>query len=452
MKIFLFIASTLYLATGTSAQATIFTGCSATPLVFCNNVATSFEARVTNTNGAITLATFTGKTAATFPDTYFQNLTIESMISTNNSITTIGDNVFTGATITTLSFAEPSLLTTTTNSFAPLAASLTSLSFQSSGITPARMNGIATGMATLANLRSLSLSNNSLITISLAWFSGLNALQTLDLTGNQLTDTASVFTALSTVSDTLTTLILAGNQIASLSALPSMPALQTLRLESNLIATLATTNPFANAAALSTIGLSGNRLTSVPSIASQTALLSFDISSQNGALLKIANNAFSRSSTPSAFAVVNLDLNTGLNYSELAFCSSAANQYSSITVPGSSVSNINVCHMAQLGGTVGNPVQLIVSSVAGVDFSTFCNCTTYQASKEFNVNILNALSVCSTFTNLTDAACASTVFSNTCATSVFACATTTSSSTMIRFDLIGFLLTNIVFIFTFKQF
>ena len=118
MKIFLFIASALYLATGTSAQATdFFKGCNATNFsVFCNNTGTSFEERDFNTNGAITLALFTGKTAPTFPDNYFQNLAIESLISINNGITTVGDNVFTGATITTLAFEEPSLLSTTAKS------------------------------------------------------------------------------------------------------------------------------------------------------------------------------------------------------------------------------------------------------------------------------------------------------------------------------------------------
>ena len=454
MKLILLIIGSLHLATSSSAQTTFFTGCSTSPLVFCNAAQSAFEARIAATTGSISLATFSNKNAPTYPDGYFANLAITSLISTNNSIATIGDAVFTAAvSVTQLSISEPALQNTTANAFAPIASTLTSLSFQNSAITSVRMNGIATGFATLNKLHTLTLSANNFVTASQAWFSGLDSLQTLDLSSNFILDTASIFAALGTVSDTLHTLILTSNLIATVSALPSMPALQVLSLNNNLIAALASSNPFANAVALTAINLNGNTLTAAPSIASQTALLNLDLSNQKGALLKIGDSAFSRTSTPSSFLSLSLDANTALNYSEKAFCSSAANQYRTVTVPFSSVSNINVCHLAQLGGTAANPVDLIIPSVAGVDFSTYCNCNNYKAGKTFNVNLLNAASACSSFTNLTDAACASTVFVNTCSTSVFACtATTTSSSTSVRFNVIGFLVTNTIFMLAYNKF
>lgn len=455
MKFLLLVISTLCLASFSSA-ASPFTGCTELgTLLTCSNTANAFEARIAGTTGTYQLLTFTGKTASTYPDNYFTGLTLATIVSQNNHVTTIGDNVFTGATsVTEFSLQESDLQSTTSGAFAPIATTLKKLSIISSAITPTRMNGIATGLASLNQLEELILSGNNLLTVSSSWFTGLTSLKVLDLSSNSILDTTAIFAALSPLSASLQTLTLTTNSIAQVSDLPSMTALTTINLDSNQITGFASTTPFANAPALTSIKLNINKLTAVPNIAGNPAILDLDLNNQTGSTLTtIADSSFSRNSVTNQ-AVINLDTNANLMFANKAFCSSVTPDIQQVTIAWTAAANLNKCHFKQFGATAAKPTVFKVSKQTGVtDYSSFCNCANYAAAKAFFVTINSANTACDT---LTDAACASTTFTDTCATdnsANYVCpAATTSGSQMIKFDLVGFLVANVVFMFAYKQF
>lgn len=455
MKLLLLVISTLCLAAFSSA-ASPYTGCiELGTLLTCSSTANAFEARIIQTTGTYQLVTFTGKTAATYPDNYFTGLTITTIVSQNNHITSIGDNVFTGATsVAEFSIQESDLLTITANAFTPIKSSLTKLSIISSAITPTRMNGIATGLATLSSLRTLILSGNNLLTVSSSWFTGLTALQTLDLSTNNILDTTAIFAALSPLSASLQTLTLTGNTIATVSNLPAMAALKTINLDTNQITGFSSTTPFAAAPALTSVKLNGNKLTVVPNIAGNPAILDLNMNTQTG-LTTIADSAFSRNAVTNQ-AIVNLDSNANLKFGTKAFCSSVTPNIQEVTIAWTAAANINACHFKQFGATAAKPTNFKISKQAGVtDYTSFCTCANYAAAKAFFVTINSANTACDT---LTEAACGATTFTDNCATASSgnyvcpAAPTTTSGSQTNKFDLVGFLVANVVFMFAYRQF
>lgn len=454
MNLLLLVVSSLCLVASTSAQ-TIFTGCLQSTSIICTTTANAFEARITpEVNGTFTLVTFTGKTATTFPNNYFKGLTITNLISQSNGLTTIGDNVFTGAaSIKGLSLQENGLSTITAGAFTPIASSLTSLAIINSGITPTRMNGIATGFASLNKLTDLDLKNNVLLSLSPSWFTGLTSLKNLDLSSNTIIETANVFSALSPLSASLETLTLTSNSIATVSAISSMTALKTIDLSKNQITGFSSTSPFAAAPALVEIKLSENKLTAVPNIASNPAVLNLELNSQTGSTLTtVAASAFSRNSVNNQ-ATVNLDVNAITNYDNKAFCSAVTPNIAKVTVAWSTVGTINKCHFKQFGATATKQTNFYVTKGQGVtDVSSFCNCANVAAAKAFNVIINSVGSACE---SVTDASCAAVTFTDTCATDnngAFVCPVTTSGSKVNKFDLVGFLVANVVFMFAYKQF
>lgn len=137
-----------------------------------------------------------------------------------------------------------------------------------------------------------------------------------------------------------------------------------------------------------------------------------------------------------------------------AFCSLVTPDIQQVTIAWTAAANLNKCHFKQFGATADKPTVFKVSKQTGItDYSSFCNCANYAAAKAFFVTINSANTACDT---LTDAACAATSFTDTCATDNsgnYVCpAAPTSGSQIIKFDLVGFLVANVVFMFAYKQF
>lgn len=469
------IVTTLCLSALTSAQ-TVFNGCSQLPVtpinIFCNTPSTSFPTRQTSGTIASTIlfAIFDGQTSSSIPSGTFTGLTITTLILTNNSISLLDDNSFTGATsIQSLSFAETSLSNITSAAFTPLASTLTDLSFANSALTATKMTDISPGLQSLTALTTLTLDNNNILTLVKTWISGLTALQTfsaksngllsvaadtfssntalksIDLSSNSLSDMSTLLSAVSGLSGVLETLTLSNNNFASIVDFPSMTALKTLDLSNNQISSVASTNTFTNAAALTSISLAGNQLTAVPSIASQTALLSLDLSNM-ATLSTIADNSFSRSVVPTAG--VNVDLsNDTVTFANKAFCHGVSPYYNQITVRFNSLGSFNKCLFKQMkNANAGLRATFFVGTETGVtDYTSFCNCD----NKVFATN--NQVDLGGACANFTDA-CTTTTYTDNCAAD-FTCATTTTSGAFkVKFEYLGFLVMNALFMFTYKQF
>ena len=113
----------------------------------------------------------------------------------------------------------------------------------------------------LGTLRELSLDGNDLTTLPADGFDGLSELQTLNLHDNQLSELPEdVFSPL----DTLRELSLNGNALTTLTAgiLDGLSELQTLNLHDNRLSRL-TPGVFSNLVALNALSLSGNDLTTL---------------------------------------------------------------------------------------------------------------------------------------------------------------------------------------------
>ena len=155
--------------------------------------------------------------------------------------------------------------------------------------------------AHLATITSLDLSWSSL-TLKTGDFSGLSALTTLSLGGNDLTSLPEgVFSGLSA----LTTLNLSGNDLTSLpeGVFSGLSALTTINLNSNDLTSLPE-GVFSSLSALTTINLNSNDLTSLPEgvFSGLSALTTLDL--RNNDLTSLPEGVFSGLS-----ALTTLDLN-----------------------------------------------------------------------------------------------------------------------------------------------
>lgn len=462
MKILLLLVIYL-LYLGAVSEAQTFTNCAQTVnpgLIICASNSQSFETRQAGSPGPLELVTFANKTssAATIPINYFSGLTIKTLLFSNVNISTISSSAFTGAVaVKELAFCCPQLMSTSADAFTPIKSTLTKLSFINSAITMQRMNGIASGLATLDTLQTLVLSGNGLITLSAQWFNGLTDLKSfeaknnqiesiqlgtfkgnsqltkVDLSGNKISDLDALFTAMLSISNNLQTLVLSSNKIATVSNLPKMDALSTIDLSSNHINSLASISPFENAPALTNIQLSNNSLTSVPNIERIQYLVDLDLSNQNSHLI-VLDNALLRNAAPEASVNINFDTSKNVTFSEKAFCSYLAPaKYRQITVPFSATGSINKCHFAQFQATAASRTDFRVSRQTGVvDYSSFCNCEIFAAAKAYNVILTGACD------SLTDAQCSSTSFNDTCSSSDFFCnppvIVVSSGSGQVRYD------------------
>ena len=159
--------------------------------------------------------------------------------------------------------------------------------------------------AHLATITSLDLSWSSL-TLKTGDFSGLSALTTLSLGGNDLTSLPEgVFSGLSA----LTTLNLSGNDLTSLpeGVFSGLSALTTINLNSNDLTSLPE-GVFSSLSALTTINLNSNDLTSLPEgvFSGLSALTTLDL--RNNDLTSLPEGVFSGLSALTTLDLRNNDL------------------------------------------------------------------------------------------------------------------------------------------------
>jgi len=264
------------------------------------------------------------------------------------------------------------------------------------------------------------------------------------LSSNQLTDMAALNTALSPLVGTLQKLTLSSNRFTTVNDFSAFTALKSLKLNSNLLATISSSNSFVGMPALTDIDLSTNSLTSVPLITNQLNVINYDLS--NNKIVSFPENALTRSTVPTTGLNANFDGQTISTFPTTAFCSASDPFYSQISLTDASLVNFNKCLFKQLKpANAALRVSLNVIPAAGQTTSTFCNCD----NKVFaNTNQVDLTGACSTFTD----ACTGTAYVDTCPTT-YTCprAVSTSGSSNLRFEFIGFILLNVLFLAAFGQ-
>ena len=418
----------------------------------------------------ITLLVISNQAFTSIPDNLLSGLSVTNAIISGNGLTSLTAGTFAGATtIGTVAFAETLLSTIAATAFTPIASSLTALSFASSSITNTRFLTLSSGIQSLRTLSMLTLDTNSLISLEPGWFNGLTGLKTfsaktnqiasinanafqfntaltsIDLTSNLLTDMTGLNTALTPLLSTLQTLTLTSNRFTSIVDFPAMPALKILNLNLNLITSIVSSNSFDNKPVMTTINLANNQLASIPAIVNQLRILNYDLSSNS--ILAIPNNAFSRSTVPTVGITAKLNGNAISTFPVSAFCSASTNFYTDIDIGSASMANFNKCLFKQLKpANAANTVTLNVVAAAGVtDFTSICNCANAVFATNNQVTLTGA---CATFND----PCTTTPYVDDCPTTYTCASASTSGSDKIRFEYIGFIFMNAVFLVISRQF
>ncbi len=474
-KIFLSLVVAFAIAENANSQ-TIFSGCTQTTtgsiFVTCSVNNGQFPSRVSTGVIATVIETLIiqNQNSGTIPDNSFSGLTINNLIMSTNSLTSITANAFTGTTkLTSATFGEQSLNSIVATAFTAVRSTLTTLSFAESSMTVSRFTTIKDGIQTLTGLTSLTLDNNQLISLNSGWFNGLTGLQKfsaktnqiadvqadtfkfntaltdIDLSSNSLADMTKLITALTPVASTLEKLTLSLNKFTTINDFASFRALKTLILSQNLIASISSTNSFSNLPALTQIDLSTNSLTAVPAITNQLQLISLDVSTNK--ITTIADNAFSRSAVPTNGVNLKLNGQTITSFSNSAFCSALDPFYTQIEIDDASLTNFNKCFFKQLKpANAGLRVNFNVVVAPG-QTSTFCNCN----NKVFaNTNQVDLTGACASFTD----ACSTTNYVDDCA-ATYTCAratATSSANSFIKFEYMGFIIINSLLFLVLKQF
>lgn len=443
--------------------------------IFCNTAATAFPTRSTagTVTTPITILTLTNQGFTSIPTGSFTGLNIDQLVMSTNTLQTIAADTFTGATsIRTIGIIDTTFNTIATGGLTPLASSLQELSIITSTLSDANMDTIKTGLTGLGSFTKLVLNTNDLTTIAADWLSGLTtlaelqannnkmttlastafssntALKKIDLSNNMFTDFSVIITAMTPLASVLEELKMTDNQLTTIPTIgTAFSALKILDLSTNNIASVAETTSLNNFPALTQLTLTGNRLTVVPGISQQSSLITIQMNNQNSQLMTLADNSFSRDAVPLVPTNINLDTNTIGTFSTKAFCSGSTPNFGQIDITYDSIGNFNKCLFKQMkaANAALTTTLNVVNTNNVVDVSSFCNC----ANKVFATNnqvSITALGACSTFTD----ACTTTTYTDDCSTD-YTCPRA-SSGIKIQFGYFGFVLTNLVFFLSFKQF
>ncbi len=265
------------------ANGVVFNGCTeinSGAIITCNTANSPFPSRTATgiVSTVIDILLIQNQNFATIPDSSLSGLTINNYLMRNNGLSSITANAFTGTTkLTSATFSESGLNSIVSTAFDPIKASLTTLSFTSSGMTNTRFETVKDGIQGLNALSTLTLDTNSLISLNAGWLNGLTGLKVfsaksnqiqsvqadafkfntaiteVDLSSNQLTDMAALNTALSPLVGTLQKLTLSSNRFTTVNDFSAFTALKSLKLNSNLLATISSSNSFVGMPALTDI-------------------------------------------------------------------------------------------------------------------------------------------------------------------------------------------------------
>ena len=474
------ILAALSLLNFASAQCT-FDGCLCvynadnSQNIYCTggNSATAFPKR-TGVNDSLLIKTLTFENYNVPRLTnIFANLAIDKLQLTQNKLSAIAGNAFSGIrSLKQLSIQDFTLKNNTLEfgSLDPIATTLTSLEISSSGLTYEKFSGFYSEVFKLTkltdlnlnandlnkfdakwapvSLRNLNLALNNLGDLDLAVFQKLTQLRVLDLSQNHFSDLTSLLTTIrASLVNSLKELYLRGNSIQTV---PVFPPLSLLRLDlsENQIQALDAT-PFANLLSLTdillnnnqirtvdpltfasneklvTIQMANNYVSKVPSILKQSSLQLLDLTNQNGQLVSLADNSFDRVLASTNTLNVNLKSNPIATFSPKAFCSSFSSSPSIGNLQLSSVAalNANKCLLKQLSQVkLATDVTLTVQQENGVNYSNLCSCALKLFYNSYQMKLTEAC-------DPSISGCGTTVVDDCASKTEFICSSSGSSTT-----------------------
>lgn len=360
----------------------------------------------------------------------FSNLAIGELQLANNSIKSIGANVFSGVKrINTLRIIQASALRKIDPSaFVPLRNTLRVLQL-SANLTNTELNSLVESFKQLewlyeldlsgnrletldaritnltSNLRTLRLTDNQIHRIDSNAFGNLDSLAALYLDRNRIDNLTSLLVALDPTRRSLETLDVSRNLIGSLVDFPffnrlnyvslaanriprvsihnfnSLVFLETLDLSTNLIKAIEPRS-FENLLVLETLLLGSNHIGFVPDFFSLINLKLIYLNDQSSALNFIGDFAFERFMPPFWPVTIYLNGNENLDFGPKAFCSHnyPYTQLQELVLSYSAFENFNKCHFKQLAGADSRVQKTLTVVPSGLFFqplpvvSTMCNC------------------------------------------------------------------------------
>lgn len=304
------------------------------------------------------------------PDNIFRNLSIRTLILAENDLEVLNKRAFSGIRgLRMLHLIEKRLKRIEPGVFEPLGNGLTEINLINLiGMTTGRVDEFfretvylehldtfklnhmrfdtlkEEWMAFLGNLRYLSLASNNLRNLSVDLFELSTRLISLDLNDNYLSEIDPLFRTLDSVKSNLKELKLSSNGIRYLKDFPSFERLEFLDLSRNKLTWIGDStfkqlrnlnylhlnsnnirnlhpevfSPLEN---LLVLNLANNHISTLPHIRSLYKLQSFDVSSQNGSLISIADYGFDRGNLTTSSLSIDLSGNELTHFGFKSFCS-----------------------------------------------------------------------------------------------------------------------------------